>query len=98
MKFFFFKLTKLPEQATFKNKITKLVNILKDILHSRYFTLHHNLLNTQECNDPVKNEDAEKVMDSTLEGLKEMGAFGLQVWKLYFILLIKMLRRNYYYF
>lgn len=33
----------------------------------------------QECNDPAKNDADEKVADDTLEGLKEMGAFGLQV-------------------
>lgn len=30
-------------------------------------------------NDPAKNDSLEKVEDSTMEGLKEMGAFGLQV-------------------
>ncbi|KAJ7354994.1 hypothetical protein OS493_028657 [Desmophyllum pertusum] len=33
----------------------------------------------EECNDPAKNDEIEKVADDTLEGLKEMGAFGLQV-------------------
>lgn len=33
----------------------------------------------QEVNDPAKNDDLEKVEDHTMEGLKEMGAFGLQV-------------------
>ncbi|KAG9346375.1 hypothetical protein JZ751_006686 [Albula glossodonta] len=32
-----------------------------------------------EVNDPMKNDALEKVEDSTMEGLKEMGAFGLQV-------------------
>lgn len=30
-------------------------------------------------NDPAKNDALEKVEDNTMEGLKEMGAFGLQV-------------------
>lgn len=30
-------------------------------------------------NDPAKNDTLEKVEDHTMEGLKEMGAFGLQV-------------------
>ena len=42
------------------------------------------LISLQECNDPAKNDADEKVADDTLQGLKEMGAFGLQVW-LYFI-------------
>ncbi|KAK1797178.1 hypothetical protein P4O66_008567 [Electrophorus voltai] len=33
----------------------------------------------EEVNDPAKNDVLEKVEDHTLEGLKEMGAFGLQV-------------------
>ncbi|XP_076843444.1 very long-chain specific acyl-CoA dehydrogenase, mitochondrial [Brachyhypopomus gauderio] len=33
----------------------------------------------EEVNDPAKNDALEKVEDHTLEGLKEMGAFGLQV-------------------
>ncbi|KAG7484919.1 hypothetical protein MATL_G00054970 [Megalops atlanticus] len=33
----------------------------------------------EEVNDPAKNDALEKVEDSTMEGLKEMGAFGLQV-------------------
>ncbi|XP_036405038.1 very long-chain specific acyl-CoA dehydrogenase, mitochondrial isoform X1 [Megalops cyprinoides] len=33
----------------------------------------------EEVNDPMKNDALEKVEDSTMEGLKEMGAFGLQV-------------------
>ncbi|MBN3318575.1 ACADV protein, partial [Atractosteus spatula] len=33
----------------------------------------------QEVNNPVKNDVLEKVEDSTMEGLKELGAFGLQV-------------------
>lgn len=33
----------------------------------------------QEVNDPMKNDTLEKVEDHTMEGLKEMGAFGLQV-------------------
>lgn len=33
----------------------------------------------EEVNDPVKNDALEKVEDHTMEGLKELGAFGLQV-------------------
>ncbi|XP_067118029.1 very long-chain specific acyl-CoA dehydrogenase, mitochondrial [Osmerus mordax] len=33
----------------------------------------------EEVNDPMKNDTLEKVEDHTMEGLKEMGAFGLQV-------------------
>lgn len=33
----------------------------------------------QEVNDPAINDQLEKVEDKTLDGLKEMGAFGLQV-------------------
>lgn len=33
----------------------------------------------QEVNDPMKNDTLEKVEDLTMEGLKEMGAFSLQV-------------------
>lgn len=33
----------------------------------------------QEVNDPMQNDNLEKVEDRTMEGLKEMGAFGLQV-------------------
>lgn len=33
----------------------------------------------EEVNDPAKNDALEKVEDNTMEGLKEMGAFGLQV-------------------
>ena len=33
----------------------------------------------QESNDPAKNDEIEKVADDTFEGLREMGAFGLQV-------------------
>lgn len=33
----------------------------------------------QECNDPAKNDAEEKVAEDTMQGLKEMGAFGLQV-------------------
>ncbi|XP_056601461.1 very long-chain specific acyl-CoA dehydrogenase, mitochondrial-like [Triplophysa dalaica] len=32
-----------------------------------------------EVNDPMKNDALEKVEDHTMEGLKELGAFGLQV-------------------
>ncbi len=33
----------------------------------------------QEVNDPMKNDALEKVEEHTMEGLKAMGAFGLQV-------------------
>ncbi|XP_023412156.2 very long-chain specific acyl-CoA dehydrogenase, mitochondrial isoform X3 [Loxodonta africana] len=33
----------------------------------------------QEVNDPAKNEALERVEETTLKGLKELGAFGLQV-------------------
>ncbi|CAB3979774.1 very long-chain specific acyl- dehydrogenase, mitochondrial [Paramuricea clavata] len=33
----------------------------------------------EEFNDPAKNDTLEKVDDETMAGLKEMGAFGLQV-------------------
>lgn len=32
----------------------------------------------QEVNDPFKNDALEKIEDHTMEGLKELGAFGLQ--------------------
>ena len=37
------------------------------------------LCSWQERNDPAKNDTVEKVDDETMEGLKAMGAFGLQV-------------------
>ena len=33
----------------------------------------------QDANDPLKNDEIEKVADETMQGLKELGAFGLQV-------------------
>jgi len=33
----------------------------------------------QEQNDALKNDSLEKVDDASLQGLREMGAFGLQV-------------------
>lgn len=33
----------------------------------------------QEVNDPAKNDMMEKVEETTMQGLKELGAFGLQV-------------------
>lgn len=33
----------------------------------------------QEVNDPLKNDQLEKVEDKSLAGLWELGAFGLQV-------------------
>lgn len=34
---------------------------------------------SQEVNDPAKNDTLERVEETTLQGLKELGAFGLQV-------------------
>lgn len=48
--------------------MTSLVSPLPLCLHMR-----------QEVNDSAKNDALEKVEDHTMEGLKEMGAFGLQV-------------------
>ena len=33
----------------------------------------------QECNDAGKNDSSETLDEETMAGLKEMGAFGLQV-------------------
>ncbi|XP_069655781.1 very long-chain specific acyl-CoA dehydrogenase, mitochondrial [Haliaeetus albicilla] len=33
----------------------------------------------QEVNNPARNDELERVEDATMQGLKEMGAFGLQV-------------------
>jgi very long chain acyl-CoA dehydrogenase len=33
----------------------------------------------EEKNDPLKNDAMEKVDDTSMQGLREMGAFGLQV-------------------
>ncbi len=33
----------------------------------------------QEVNDPLKNDALEQIEDHTFEGLKGLGAFGLQV-------------------
>ncbi|XP_067947955.1 very long-chain specific acyl-CoA dehydrogenase, mitochondrial-like [Watersipora subatra] len=33
----------------------------------------------EEVNDPAKNDELERIEDHTLQGLKELGAFGLQV-------------------
>lgn len=41
--------------------------------------LSSGLCSDQEVNDPAKNDSLEKVEDGTMQGLKEMGAFGLQV-------------------
>lgn len=41
--------------------------------------LHVAAFGAQEVNDPAKNDALEKVEDHTMQGLKEMGAFGLQV-------------------
>lgn len=43
------------------------------------FPLHVSAPCGQEVNDPAKNDALEKVEDQTMEGLKEMGAFGMQV-------------------
>ena len=48
------------------------------LLIGSFFLLLTSLI-MQEQNDPMKNDELEKVEDSTLAGLKEMGAFGLQV-------------------
>lgn len=45
----------------------------------RSFTLRVSARCDQEVNDAAKNDSLEKVEDHTMEGLKEMGAFGLQV-------------------
>lgn len=47
--------------------------------HSPPLPLHVSASCGQEVNDPAKNDALEKVEDHTMEGLKEMGAFGLQV-------------------
>ena len=44
----------------------------KHVTTSRYALL-------QEQNDAMKNDTLEKVDDPSMQGLKEMGAFGLQV-------------------
>lgn len=36
-------------------------------------------VNVQERNDADKNDAAEKLDEATMKGLREMGAFGLQV-------------------
>lgn len=38
-----------------------------------------NAVPSQEVNDPAKNDTLEKVEEKTIQGLKELGAFGLQV-------------------
>lgn len=47
------------------------------ILKSASFDMFY--LFYQEINDPLKNDSLEKVEDHVMEGLKELGAFGLQV-------------------
>jgi len=37
------------------------------------------LLNCQDHNDPLKNDEQAVLDESTMDGLKLMGAFGLQV-------------------
>ena len=54
-------------------------NYIRLQLLIRSFFLLLTSLIMQEQNDPMKNDELEKVEDSTLAGLKEMGAFGLQV-------------------
>lgn len=53
-------------------------------MHRQLTCIFHFLCNVpnvcfQEVNDPMKNDALEKVEEHTMEGLKEMGAFGLQV-------------------
>ena len=36
-------------------------------------------VHVQEQNDALKNDALEKVDDTSMQGLREMGAFGLQV-------------------
>jgi len=36
-------------------------------------------MNVKECNDATKNDGAERLDEATMQGLREMGAFGLQV-------------------
>ena len=33
----------------------------------------------EECNDPARNDAEERIPEETMQGLREMGAFGLQV-------------------
>lgn len=56
-------------------------SFLTTSLHPSYphATLHVSASCWQEVNDPAKNDALEKVEDQTMVGLKEMGAFGLQV-------------------
>ena len=34
----------------------------------------------EECNDPARNDAEERIPEETMQGLREMGAFGLQVY------------------
>jgi len=43
------------------------------------FAAYFVVFSLQEVNDAAKNDELEKIEDHTLEGLKELGAFGLQV-------------------
>lgn len=49
-------------------------NFVADYMHNLILNSFH-----QEVNDPAANDALEKIEDDTLQGLKEMGAFGLQV-------------------
>ena len=44
-----------------------------------YLTFSPPISLLQEVNDAQKNDTLEKVEDTTMQGLREMGAFGLQV-------------------
>lgn len=56
--------------------IRKVSNFLKNFVEWLLQLPHHF---KQECNDPLKNDTMENLDDETMTGLKEMGAFGLQV-------------------
>ena len=65
-----------------RDKIYQPVHILvfqKYNLKSPLALLSYFLIIIQESNDAAKNDEIEKVADDTFEGLREMGAFGLQV-------------------
>lgn len=62
------------DQSSAPPGLSKMLRSLKEPLNMRFF-----LFLAQEVNDPAKNDALEKVEDDTLQGLKELGAFGLQV-------------------
>ena len=54
--------------------------LLKLYIQYRWFKgVHSYCYYLQEVNDPAKNDELERIEDHTLQGLKELGAFGLQV-------------------